>query len=300
MERADTPLVIVRLNGGLGNQLFQYATGRMLADHHRTELKLDLSAFHTGKERTYRLNHLRVRERIAGDDEIDALCGPPRNSFRGIVFRLLQRMRPYHRRFVFQERCIGRYDPDILRTPKSVYLRGYWQSEKYFLTVAGDIRREIAEIEPRDAHSREMEKEMLRTASASVHVRRGDYVTDPAACEVHGLCDGDYYRRCVRFLDERVKNLRLFIFSDEPDWVRRNMDLGSSAVVVDHNGGERDYEDLLLMSRCRYHIVANSSFSWWGAWLCDFQDKIVLAPRNWFRAGVLEETDIVPDSWIRM
>ncbi|MGV8081422.1 MAG: alpha-1,2-fucosyltransferase [Syntrophales bacterium] len=293
-------MVIVRLNGGLGNQLFQYAAGRMLADYHRTELKLDLSAFHAGQGRTYRLNHFRIRESVAGDDEIDALCGPPRTSFRGIAFRFLQKMKPYHRRSIFQERCVGRYDPDILRTPKNVYLRGYWQSEKYFLPIADTIRGEIVGTETQDARSRDLKAEILRTSSVSVHVRRGDYVTDPAAREIHSLCDDDYYRRCVRFLEDRVKDLRCFVFSDEPDWVRRNLDLGRPAVVVDHNGGEKDCEDLLLMCRCRYHIIANSSFSWWGAWLSGFPEKIVLAPRSWFRAGTLEETDIVPDSWIRM
>lgn len=293
-------MVIVRLNGGLGNQLFQYAAGRMLADFHRTELKLDLSAFHAGQGRTYRLNHFRIRESVAEDEEIDALCGPPRNSLRGIAFRLLQRMKPFHRRSIFHERHIGRYDPDILRTPKNVYLRGYWQSEKYFLPAAGTIRREIAGTESRDALNRELKEEILKTVSVSVHVRRGDYVTEPAAREVHGLCDEDYYRRCVRFLEDREKDLRFFVFSDEPEWVRRNLDLGRPSVVVDHNGGERDYEDLLLMSRCRHHIIANSSFSWWGAWLCGVPDKVVLAPQKWFRSGALDETDIVPDSWIRM
>jgi hypothetical protein len=293
-------MVIVRLNGGLGNQLFQYAAGRMLADFHRTELKLDLRAFAPGAARTYRLGHFRIRERFAGGEEIDALCGPPRKSMGGVAFRLFQRMKPCHRRSVFQERNFGRYDPDILRTPKDVYLRGYWQCETYFLPVADAIRQEIAAKEPRDARNRELEDEIARTASVSVHVRRGDYASDPAACEVHGLCDGDYYERCLRFLEKREKDLRYFVFSDEPEWVRRNMDLGRPTVVVDHNGGDRDYEDLLLMSRCRHHIIANSSFSWWGAWMGGAREKIVLAPRRWFRAADMDEGDLIPASWHRI
>jgi hypothetical protein len=298
MEKAEKPLVIARLNGGLGNQLFQYAAARRLAQRRGADLRFDLGAFAAGGERTYRLGFLRVRGEPAAAGEVAELTGG--EGFKGTCRRLLGRARPRHGRPVFHERRFGRYDPDILRTPARVYLHGYWQCEAYFLEVAEALRREIAPRGELDPGSRETAARLEQPGSVSVHVRRGDYASDPEAQRVHGLCDPAYYRRCAQSLAERVGDPRYFVFSDDPDWARRHLNLGGPTEFVSHNGPERDYRDLHLMSLCRHHIIANSSFSWWGAWLSAGPGKLVFAPRKWFQAAEMDEGDLVPPSWIRM
>jgi hypothetical protein len=135
--------------------------------------------------------------------------------------------------------------------------------------------------------------------SVSVHVRRGDYVSDPATNQSLGTCSAEYYRGAARLIASQVSSPRFFVFSDEPDWARANLELEGPAVFVTHNDPERGYEDMRLMAFCRHHIVANSSFSWWGAWLSN-SGGIVVAPKRWFKANEWDARDLVPERWVRL
>ncbi|MGQ9492108.1 MAG: alpha-1,2-fucosyltransferase [Anaerolineae bacterium] len=293
-------MVIVKLIGGLGNQMFQYAAGRALALHHRTPLKLDISGFAEYRLRTYRLHHFRIQAELATPREVAHVTGMDRTGLWKRVFWRIQHWMPYYRRCTFQEDTLRPYDPNIWRTPRDVYLDGYWQSEKYFADVADIIRREFQLKEEPSASSRAVANRMHDCQAISLHVRRGDYVSNPRTHRVHGVCSLEYYRRCIAFIVERVERPTFFVFSDDMAWTREHVPIEGLVEYVTHNGAERDYEDLWLMSQCRHHILANSSFSWWGAWLNPNPDKLVLAPQRWFNDSTLNTRDLLPEGWIAL
>jgi hypothetical protein len=141
----------------------------------------------------------------------------------------------------------------------------------------------------------------MNCESISVHIRRGDYVTDPTINKVHGTCSVPYYKIAINRFKTLFENPRFFIFSDDLKWVEDNLCIENFSTFISHNGYIKDYEDLRLMSLCKHHIIANSSFSWWGAWLCENSNKIVLAPKKWFNNELNEFTyDLIPTSWIRI
>lgn len=143
--------------------------------------------------------------------------------------------------------------------------------------------------------------EMISAAQAvSIHVRRGDYAQDRITQQVHGLCGLDYYDRAAQYIAAHVAAPHFFIFSDDMPWVKENLKLSFPVTFVDHNNESSDYNDLLLMSLCDHHIIANSSFSWWGAWLSDSAEKIVIAPQMWFANSNADTKDLLPDSWVRL
>ncbi len=291
-------MIISRLVGGLGNQMFQYAAGLRLASARNTQLKLDLSAFEDRTIRTprcYELGAFAVTAELADPEEIAALVE------RGD--RLLGRLaaRWSHGRFSSPalERAFH-FDPGVLSLADGVVLRGYWQSERYFADAADQVRREFCWKRDPAGKNAAMIADITNCNSVSLHVRRGDYLTNPDAHEMHGVCSIDYYQRAVAYIVDRVSDPTFFLFSDEPDWVRENLDLRASVRLVDHNGPDAGSEDLRLMSRCSHHIIANSTFSWWGAWLNPNSDKIVVAPKQWFADDSLDTSDLLPASWVKL
>ncbi len=201
---------------------------------------------------------------------------------------------------VFEERRFG-FDPSLLSAPDGLYLSGYFQSEKYFRDVEPLLREEFAVRRPPAGRNLAAADAIRAADAASVHVRRGDYVTSPATRETHGALGTDYYRACIAYLGDRVPDLRLFVFSDDPAWARRELAPPLPTTFVDWNGPAAAHEDLRLMSLCRHHVIANSSLSWWGAWLArGAGNRFVLAPKNWFRKPDLATDDLLPASWLRM
>jgi len=189
------------------------------------------------------------------------------------------------------------FDPEVLKSPDDVYLEGYWQSEKYFASTEGLLRREFTIRQSLSGRNQEMAARIAGCNTVSLHVRRGDYVSNPNASRVHGLCGADYYQAAVRRIAEIVPQPHLFVFSDDPEWAARNLHLDHPMTIVTGNDTQRDYEDLHLMSLCKHHIVANSSFSWWGAWLDTNPDKIVIVPARWFAREQHDTRDLFPPAW---
>jgi hypothetical protein len=189
------------------------------------------------------------------------------------------------------------FDPEVLHLPDGVRLDGYWQSEKYFSDIEKIIRREFIVRASPSQKNREMAQRIASCESVSLHIRRGDYLSEPHTASVHGICPLDYYQRCVNAMSGEVKKPHFFVFSDEPRWVERNFSLPFPMVVVEHNGPQNPHEDLRLMSLCQHQVIANSSFSWWGAWLCGNDHKIVMAPRRWFNRDGYDTRDLIPDGW---
>jgi hypothetical protein len=181
-----------------------------------------------------------------------------------------------------------------------VYLDGYWQSERYFSDIAGVLRQEFTAEAPLDRENEALAAGIAAVNAVSLHVRRGDYVDDPTTNRFHGICAPDYYQRAVDFVASRVEAPRLFVFSDDLQWTRANLRFSVPMTFVDANPPDCGYRDMRLMTRCRHHIVANSSFSWWGAWLNPSREKIVVAPCRWFGASRNDTSDLIPPNWVRL
>jgi hypothetical protein len=193
------------------------------------------------------------------------------------------------------------FDKSVLFLRDDIYLQGYWQSEKYFKDISHIIRREFTLREPLSEASQQIAQKIKTSAnSVSLHIRRGDYISNPTTNSVHGVCSLRYYQECVQVLNEKVGDVSLFVFSDDPVWVKENLSYKYSMIFVNHNGVEHAFEDMHLMSLCQHNIIANSSFSWWGAWLNNNPHKVVLAPKHWFRKEDIDTKDLIPDNWIRV
>jgi hypothetical protein len=289
-------MVVTQLLGGLGNQLFQYAVGRALAHANGVRLKLDVSAFGTYRLRPYALKPFKIEADVLTPAEARALgVGRPAGAARTVWHRLTGRPRiPVVAEASFE------FDPAVLHARPPCYLKGYWQSPRYFQHMAELIRSELAVAGPLSDRNRALTEQIRSTVAVSVHVRRGDYVSDSQTNRYHGSCEPDYYREAERLLRARVGDMQLYVFSDDPQWARDNLSFSSPAVIVSHNGPERPEEDLRLMTLCRHHIIANSTFSWWGAWLCPQADKLVVAPKQWFRAAAHRTGDLLPSDWITL
>lgn len=291
-------MVITKLKGGLGNQLFQSAAGLRLAFARKTTLKVDLSALDNPGSfapRTYEMGGFRFSAEIADPSEMAVHAVPAPRGIR----RLFSRRRDASADSPAIERNF-RFDPEVLSLPDGVCLEGYWQSERYFSDVSDRVRKEFSFNNPPSGRNDEILDEVAACNAVSFHVRRGDYVADPATNATHGVCSLDYYYRAIDYIRERVSNPSFFLFSDEPKWVRKNLEFDGSTTVVDHNGPDAGCEDLRLMSHCQHHIIANSSFSWWGAWLNPNRNKIVVAPKRWFADGLRDTSDLIPETWVKL
>lgn len=288
-------MIVVRLCGGLGNQLFQYAAGRSLAHARNTDLVLDLAWFRNPPpsvtSRIYELEQYGIRARPA--DTLEACCCRLHHG------RFLRRIPFLPRRWRHFRESGFAYDPAMLTLPDNIYLEGYWQSHHYFDGIAGLIRQELVPRVPLGARDQEIAKAISQGESVSIHVRRGDYVSHKGAASTHGLCSLEYYRMAIDCVLSRVRSPDFFVFSDDPVWARENLKLPGRVTYVDHNGEAAAFQDLRLMALCDHQIVANSSFSWWGAWLNSRPDKVVVAPLRWFADG--RDTDtLIPAAWIRV
>jgi len=290
-------VIIVQLTGGLGNQLFQYAAGRYLSFIRQTELKLDLSWYaQTTENRPYALNHFRIEAATATETEIAQLR---HTGLRRLWTRWQERSLPYYRKTMYYEPSFA-YDENFSQAKDNVYLLGYRQSEKYFLPVADLIRRELQLKEKPQGLNATLAKEIIHQNSVSLHVRRGDYLSNPVFARNHPLCSLHYYQRCISLLAQTVSDPHFFIFSDDPEWAQEHLQLEFPHTFVTHNGDAKNYEDLHLMSLCKHHILANSSFSWWGAWLRPSDTKLVYAPSRWFSTPERDTRDLLPSSWIQV
>jgi hypothetical protein len=181
----------------------------------------------------------------------------------------------------------------------NTYLDGYWQSEKYFRSIEKIIRSECRVKGAPSEINKNFADKIQSVNAVSIHVRRGDYVTDEKTNAYHGVCDKDYYRQAIDHLTASLDDPYFFVFSDDMAWTKANLSTGSQpAEYIDHNTGA-GHEDLRLMYLCKHHIIANSSFSWWGAWLNDHAGKKIIAPKKWFQPPITNN-DIIPEGWITL
>ncbi len=290
-------MIVTELIGGLGNQMFQYALGRALAIKYGTALKLDVSSFERQALRRYALDELMIEATVLTETERRRLALGDGLSAR--IRRMAAAAFGIQPVSIVRERSFS-FDATVLNAPSHSYLQGYWQSWKYFHAIDRQLREEFTSRNKLVGENAATAARINTCTAVSVHVRRGDYVQDPHTARYHGVCGPDYYAAAERLLRERVGDIDLFVFSDDPSWAEANLRFSSNSVVVRHNPPDRDYEDLRLMTLCRHHIIANSTFSWWGAWLCQNPGKIVIAPKKWFAEAKLDTSDLIPEGWIRL
>jgi hypothetical protein len=282
-------MLTVRLVGGLGNQMFQYASALALAKKLGTDLLLDASEFQTYKLHAFGLSHFKISAPVR-------LTTP---MGRKIEMKL-KRFGPVARLFSAQSRTYQEphfhFDPSFFRVKDGSILDGYWQSPKYFESIRSVLLSEFTLKEPLSPYSREISELIRSSDSISLHVRRGDYVSNPQALKFHGIVPVDHYRAALEKAGLTAKS-KVFVFSDDKKWVQENLDLGVNPVFV-QNGKDKGQEDLALMALCRTNITANSTFSWWGAWLNQNADKRVIAPRKWFAEPSMNSSDLLPQEWV--
>lgn len=281
--------------------MFQYAAGRALALRCGADLKLDLFGYAAFGKRRYELAPFGVSAEPVSEGELARFRLRPeaQDAWRRRLRRWLAGHGWPSSSSVYVERQFH-FDADVLTLRAPVYLDGYWQTEKYFADVVEVLRREFVPREGLEPENAAVAAQIDASTAVSLHVRRGDYVTEPNTGRLHGLCSMDYFRAAVQFIQMRVGPVHLFVFSDDQDWSRSNLRLGPPTTFVAANSPDRGFRDMQLMARCRHHVIANSSFSWWGAWLNPSPDKIVVAPQRWFSAGDRDTRDLLPEPWVRL
>lgn len=287
-------MIFVRLVGGLGNQLFQYACARAVSLRCGAELVLDLRELvQPAAHAAYGLHQFAIRARIGQTDELP----PPRERIIPYALWRAGFMRPLFMR----ERGLG-LNAAVLGASDDTYLHGYFQSEAYFSDAIASLREELQIVSAISDENRHwLETIQQDDRAVSLHIRRGDYVATSAGQALHGSCDAGYYARAVKKIRERLGRPPIFyVFSDDPGWVRQNLDLGAEMIVLSHNSASSAVEDMRLMGMCRHHIIANSTFSWWGAWRNPSPEKLVIAPQRWFSNPRLSNPDICPADWLRL
>ncbi|MFO0955413.1 MAG: alpha-1,2-fucosyltransferase [Candidatus Saccharibacteria bacterium] len=272
--------------GGLGNQMFQYAAARSLAVRRGTSVCLDLSWFSSGFDenttpRSYELDCFNLDRQTVKLDK---------NSFAsrlGVNFSRQYTEPHFH------------YDKNFSNLPKRSILEGYFQSEKYFHEVRDMLLADFEwQHDPLGKNKSLVRNISENNRSVAIHVRRGDYVSNASAADFHGLTDKAYYTSAVKKIMKIIPDANLYVFSDDPSWCRKNLKFSQKTIYISHN--KTGSEDMRLMKLCRHNIIANSSFSWWGAWLNQNPNKIVIAPKKWFLHSESNTKDVIPNKWIQI
>lgn len=283
---------IVKFLGGLGNQMFQYAFYLSLK-HHYGKVKADLTGF-----KDYSLHHGFELEKVFGIKLETArewdlrLYLPERRDW---LTRKLRRIYGTKHAW-YPEKVEFGFDKRIYLDPYPRYFWGYWQHEAYLKGIEPQIQKSFTFKGDLEGHNLATAQQIKQTPAVSLHVRRGDYLNHPILGNVSNL---PYYEKAIETIKKSVGSPQFFVFSDDIKWCRKYLPV-SEAIFVDWNKGENSYRDMQLMSLCKHHIVANSSFSWWGAWLNSFKDKIVISPKNWVNNAGVDTSGLIPSSWISL
>lgn len=286
--------IVLKMNGGLGNQMFQWAFGRMLEETTDMELFLDMSYFSNSYARPYQLDIFEIEPKFA-DSHLEKFKLDLLWKFRKLLGN--GRFLGYK---IYEEKQFN-FDRNFSKIGTDTYIIGFFQTEMYFRNIANKIREDFRfKNAPEEANKILLEK-INSTESVSLHIRRGDYVSKQRYKETYAQCSINYYKRAVEYIAQKHPDLVLYVFSDDIDWVRENLKMYNyKHVLVSNNTGKKSWEDMRLMSSCKHNIIANSSFSWWGAWLNSNQNKIVIAPKKWFNDESIIQTDIIPKTWIQL
>lgn len=291
--------VIVRLMGGMGNQLYEYATAKALALKLNKKLIIDpRPILAEAPQRHYDLGLYNLESEDFGTTLTQWLVRWVASVRLGSFFKIIMPLAWSYQMVRDKEKG---FDETLFhKNSKNIVIQGYWQSFKYFEAIRPTLLKEFTfKIEPNSINKTYLE--LIQSVNAvGIHIRRGDYVSNVIANELHGLCTMSYYKKAINYINKTTYNPVFFIFTDDPDWAEANFNLVSNPHIIRHNIGSQDFEDLRLLSNCKHFIIANSSFSWWGAWLSLNEDKIVVSPSKWFNIDEFPYDDRIPESWIKI
>jgi hypothetical protein len=293
-------MIIIKLQGGLGNQMFQYAFASILAKKNNDCVLIDKSFFELIEKKpgfTPREFDLAVFKKTNNEATSPAIF-----LFYHLTFLdKIKKKMGFNYPKIYNEPFFGFYEKALdLKSP--VYINGYFQSYKYFIGKERFIKKIFSfPIEELDLQNKNILSNIEKTNTISVHIRRGDYVNDRITQQFHGNCDLDYYLDAIAILASQHKTFTLLFFSDDSDWAKEQFEyLPYPKLFIDHNKNENSWKDMCLMSSCNHNIIANSSFSWWAAWLNENLDKTVIAPKNWFKTKDLNIISLLPEEWIKI
>ncbi|HNW26212.1 MAG TPA: alpha-1,2-fucosyltransferase [Candidatus Gastranaerophilaceae bacterium] len=284
---------IVKFNGGLGNQMFQWAFARALEKITGMPSFMDMTYFSRTYARPYELDIFAA--------EIKKIKG----FFSELMLETLWKLRrefdkkSFLGTYLYEEPHFG-FDKNVFKIGKSAFIHGFFQSEKYFKKIEKQIRKDFTFKSEPDFQNQDFLEKINASNSISLHIRRGDYVQKKKYQKLYASCSLEYYKRGVEYIAQKFENPTLFIFSDDIDWAKENLKLPYKNYFVAHNLEAKSFEDMRLMSACKHNIIANSSFSWWGAWLNQNPEKIVIAPQKWFNDESINQSDIIPENWIKL
>ena len=305
-------MIIFKPGCGLGNQMFLYAIARVLSIKHKTELFIDKS-YYTGSCQAS------LPKDVQRDFELDIFNIDTKEitSYENKILKRV-RSRKFYKRMrailpcvIFNSVGIKRhiihfvekepqFDKSVLQLPDNLLLEGYFVSHKYFKGFHDVIVKDFSFKNSPDYHNQKLIKKISSVESVSIHIRRGDYITNKVVTERFGPCSINYYKSAATYIASKIATPRFFVFSDDPEWTRNHFKLDYPVDCVTYNTDVRNYEDLRLMSSCRHNIIANSSFSWWGAWLNQNPEKIVICPVPSFDKINIRDDDFYPESWIKL
>ncbi|MEZ5054535.1 MAG: alpha-1,2-fucosyltransferase [Chitinophagales bacterium] len=288
-------MIVVRLMGGLGNQLFQYAAAKHLALLNNAEVFVDttfleLDVPNTTK-RPFELNAFNASFNIADDALLKSFHGPDFSTSDCLITKI--KSFGNRNKYKFNEHG---FDEDFLKLRGNYYIRGFFQSEKYFKEIADTIKSDFTIKADYLSKDIELIQKIQDTTSVSIHFRRGDYIRNLSAMEVHGLCSKDYYFKSIEWIKKELgSDLQFFLFTDDAAWVQKEMDWAINCTLIEKKS---TIEDFYLMSLCKHNIIANSTFSWWAAWLNKYESKKVILPKHWMNNILTESVDLAPKNWI--
>jgi len=292
-------MLTTNLKGGLGNQMFQYATGRALAEKTGQTLLLDISGYsdpravNSDTPRTFDLGVFNIKAEIATSKQIRQIKYP-----LGIFSKILRKINKKILRRYYRD-----YHPKLLKNlakKKNIYLDGFFQSQKNFKEIRQKLLEELSLKESgKNSIVQEFAEKIGNSNSISIHIRRGDYANDPKTKNYHGLIPLSYYEKAISTIKQKNENPVFYIFTDDISWAKENLKMEYQTIFVSGNDFTPQQE-IYLMSKCQHNIIANSSFSWWGAWLNTNPKKIIIAPKKWTKTTTKVHPNIVPKSWIKI
>lgn len=277
--------------GGLGNQLFQAAAGIALSSLHNTELKFYFQDHYKLAKRSYALSPFDLDIKIAKKNEVEAYL--PKTKISRKIYQVLGK-NPDAK--LFREPEHFRYYSNFFSLPDDIYLSGFWQSYKYFENYTGKIQKSFEVRTPLEGRNKKVSERISSSKnSVSLHIRRGDYTNPNSGFYCLPI---SYYNKAIQKLSDQFEDIKLFVFSDDISWAQQSIKQDNNTLFVDHNDLNSAHEDLRLMTKCKHSIIANSSLSWWGAYLNSYQKKTVIAPKKWTHEISVNHMDLIPSGWV--
>ncbi|WP_068080886.1 alpha-1,2-fucosyltransferase [Polycladidibacter stylochi] len=289
-------MIVMRMRGGLGNQLFQYALGRKISLLNECPLKLDISRFDEGYDRKFLLKHFDIKAEVACEEDLARVLWPAKKFGKSV--RRLRRFWPAYRIHVNAEK-LWKQDIEDFYIEAPGYADGFFQQYCHASSIRPILLSELKLLGPIQPEREKLAQMAAAQNSVALHIRRGDYL-DKDVSKAFGNCTLDYYFRAMEHMQQQLEDPRFMVFSDDTDWAQHHLGERLDVHIVQLLEDERDYEDLVLMSLCKHHIIANSSFSWWAAFLNQYTKQEVVAPSIWFQDGSMEEDKLLLPHWVRL